>query len=137
MRARGLSIDTDAWVGLCSAAGQQLFLPPNVSGWDDTAWLDTARMQARWEMVVRAIRPSAAGLENPYAEVESDGEAVDRALAGWGDPPLSAEDRSELLGFASRSAGHAADGAERSRYNRLRQQGLMQLIGVGPGMVLQ
>jgi uncharacterized protein (DUF1800 family) len=137
MRARGLTIDTDAWVGLCSAAGQQLFLPPNVSGWDDTAWLDTARMRARWEMVVRAIRPAAVALENPYAEVETEEAAVDRALAGWGGPPIGSEDRAELVNFASRSAAHAENATQRARYNRLRQEGLMQLIGVGPGMVLQ
>jgi hypothetical protein len=88
-------------------------------------------------MVVRAIRPAAVALENPYAEVETEEAAVDRALAGWGGPPIGSEDRAELVNFASRSAAHAENATQRARYNRLRQEGLMQLIGVGPGMVLQ
>ena len=30
------------------AAGQQLFYPPDVGGWDYTRWLDTATWRARW-----------------------------------------------------------------------------------------
>src|SRR3712207_7136403 len=32
------------------------FFPPNVSGWDDSAWLDTSRWRARWEIVNYAHR---------------------------------------------------------------------------------
>ena len=42
LRAVGRYVDTTAWVWLCSEAGQQLFWPPNVAGWDDTRWLDTS-----------------------------------------------------------------------------------------------
>ena len=38
----GRDIDTDDWTWLCELAGQLLFWPPNVSGWDDTRWLDTS-----------------------------------------------------------------------------------------------
>ena len=31
-----------------SLAGQQLFYPPDVGGWDYTRWLDTATFRARW-----------------------------------------------------------------------------------------
>ena len=41
-------IDTTAWTWLDSMAGQQLFYPPNVGGWDDTRWLDTATWRGRW-----------------------------------------------------------------------------------------
>ena len=51
LRALGRYIDTDAWVWLCDEAGQQLFWPPNVAGWDDTRWLDTSPMRARWNIV--------------------------------------------------------------------------------------
>ena len=51
LRALGRYIDTDAWTWLCEPAGQVLFWPPNVSGWDDTRWLDTSRMRARWNIV--------------------------------------------------------------------------------------
>ena len=51
MRAVGRYVDTTAWVWLGNEAGQQLFWPPNVAGWDDTRWLDTSRTRARWNMV--------------------------------------------------------------------------------------
>lgn len=137
LRARRRTVDTDAWIRLCESAGQLLFVPPDVSGWDDKRWLDTARMRARWELVNRVIGPSAAALESPYDQDETAAQAVDRAVAGWGNPPMPAEDLAELNAFAERSAAHATSPAERGEFHRLRQQGLMQLIGVGPGMVLQ
>ena len=48
LRALGRGIDTEAWIWLCDMAGQLLFWPPNVSGWDDDRWLDTSTMRARW-----------------------------------------------------------------------------------------
>ena len=58
LRARRRGIDTDAWTWLSNQAGQQLFYPPNVSGWDDTRWLDTASFLARWNLAGRVLRPS-------------------------------------------------------------------------------
>ena len=43
--------------GSASSAGQQLFYPPNVGGWDYTRWLDTATFRGRWT----AARPGAPG----------------------------------------------------------------------------
>ena len=37
LRARRRGIDTEAWTWLSNQAGQQLFYPPNVAGWDDSA----------------------------------------------------------------------------------------------------
>jgi hypothetical protein len=137
LRARRRYVDTNLWINLSDAAGQLLFTPPNVSGWDDSAWLDTARMRARWEMVNLMIRPAADQLEQPYGTAETADRAVDRALWGWGKPPLGADDRAELVRFADQSASHAENPEQLSAFNRLRQEGLMQLIGVGPGMMLQ
>ena len=61
LRAVGRGIDTAAWVWTCEAAGQYLFLPPNVSGWDDTRWLDTATFRARWQMSAVHLRAGPAG----------------------------------------------------------------------------
>ena len=47
-----------AWAWLCDGAGQYLFLPPNVSGWDDTRWLDTATFRARWQMAQYICDPA-------------------------------------------------------------------------------
>ena len=48
LRATGQTITTDAWTWLGGLSGQQLFHPPNVSGWNDQAWLDTSRLYGRW-----------------------------------------------------------------------------------------
>jgi uncharacterized protein (DUF1800 family) len=66
MRSLGRYVDTTAWVWLCNGAGQQLFWPPNVAGWDDTRWLDTSRMRERWNIVTYVL----------------DGVSVD----AWGSP---------------------------------------------------
>ena len=50
LRATGRGVDTTAWSWLCDQAGQMLFEPPNVSGWNDSRWLDTATFRARWQM---------------------------------------------------------------------------------------
>ena len=56
LRAIGRPIDTTAWAWLCAGAGQQLFYPPNVAGWDFTRWLDTSTAKARWEMASYVTR---------------------------------------------------------------------------------
>ncbi len=58
LRALNRGIDTDSWTWLCSLAGQRLFAPPNVSGWDESRWLDTSTVRTRWQMVGYALRPS-------------------------------------------------------------------------------
>ena len=57
LRARKRGIDTEAWTWLSNLAGQQLFYPPNVAGWDDSRWLDTASFLARWDLAGRVVRP--------------------------------------------------------------------------------
>lgn len=136
MRARGRFVDTTAWIDLSQMAGQLLYVPPDVSGWDDERWLDTARLQARWEMVHELIRPAVNALEHPYPNGETPEAAVDRALDSWSHPPLPDAERSELLEFATRSEDLAGAG-QQGEFRRLRQAGLMQLIGVSPGVVLQ
>ena len=42
LRATQQFITTTAWSWLDDGAGQFLFYPPNVSGWDDRRWLDTS-----------------------------------------------------------------------------------------------
>ena len=50
LRMRGAYIDTIVWWSLGQSAGQQLFYPPDVGGWDYTRWLNTATFRARWLM---------------------------------------------------------------------------------------
>jgi hypothetical protein len=138
LRAVGRYIDTGAWVWLCEEAGQRLFWPPNVSGWDDTRWLDTSRMRARWNIadyVLDGISVDAWG--QPYSTTETPEEALARAVASWGSPALREEHRAELLDFAQRAEKLILANWQKGPYRALRQNALLQLIGTSPDLILQ
>ena len=61
LRQRGDRIETEDWIWLDAMAGQQLFYPPNVAGWDDDAL-------ARHLDVPRPLADRAAGA--PEARVQ-------------------------------------------------------------------
>jgi hypothetical protein len=88
LRARKRGIDTEAWTWLSSQAGQQLFYPPNVAGWDDNRWLDTASFLARWDS--RARRPAVRARNDDKAPVDPD-KLLGRALEFWGTPRYAAD----------------------------------------------
>jgi hypothetical protein len=138
LRALGRCIDTDAWTWLCEPAGQVLFRPPNVSGWDDTRWLDTSRMRARWNIAHYALDEISVDAWNgSYSSTESADEALARAIASWGSPALRAEHRAELLDFARRAENLVAASWQRGPYRAMRQNALLQLIGISPDTILQ
>ena len=56
LRRIGEGINTTAWAWIGQISGQQLFYPPNVAGWDDTRWLDTATFRGRWEGVQQVLQ---------------------------------------------------------------------------------
>jgi hypothetical protein len=138
LRALGRPIDTEAWTWLCEQAGQQLFWPPNVSGWDDSRWLDTSRMRARWLLVTYALEEVSVDVWNEaYSTTETPDEALARALASWSSPALRAEHQGELLDFARRSEGLIIANWQKGPYRAMRQNALLQLIGVSPDVILQ
>jgi uncharacterized protein (DUF1800 family) len=138
LRALGRGIDTDAWTWLCEPAGQVLFRPPNVSGWDDTRWLDTSRMRARWNIVDYALDGiSVDAWDGKYSATESADEALAHALAAWGNPALRPEHRAELLDFSQRAQNLAIAKWQQGPYRAMRLNALLQLIGVGPDTILQ
>jgi len=140
LRATGRHVDTSAWVWLGSEAGQQLFWPPNVAGWDDTRWLDTSRMRARWntvDVVLDGISVDAWEPEVPYSTTETPEEALARALAAWGNPELRPEHWGELLAFAQRAESLITAKWQKGPYRALRLNALLQLIGVSPDLILQ
>ncbi|HEX7278137.1 MAG TPA: DUF1800 domain-containing protein [Solirubrobacterales bacterium] len=138
LRALGRPIDTEAWVWLCDQAGQQLFWPPNVSGWDDSRWLDTSRMRARWHLVTYVLEEVSADPWNqPYKTDETPEEALALALASWGSPALSEEHRAELLDLARRSENLIVANWQKGPYRAMRQNALLQLIGISPDVILQ
>jgi Protein of unknown function (DUF1800) len=140
LRAIGRPIDTTAWTWLSSAAGQQLFYPPNVSGWDFTRWLDTSTAKARWEM---ASYVTAKTYPNPwpqegepqYSETEEPAPALASAMSYWGNPLLSDESAQCITAFAgSCLTGVATADWEQSPYRAMRQNALRMLIATSPDM---
>ena len=132
LRATGRGIDTDAWAWICDLAGQLLFAPPNVSGWDERRWLDTATFRARWLMATRICEPAAL---DPKAKPDVPSEPVAlvaRALGFWGDPPLSATTRSGLERYAAGALAAAHAGWEREQFPVLVVNALRMLIAVTP-----
>jgi uncharacterized protein (DUF1800 family) len=106
LRTIGRPIDTAVWTSLCASAGQQLFYPPDVGGWDYTRWLDTATWRARW--FIAALAQSTAA---PGAESSDPASLVEAAIGFWGSPTVSPQTQSLLSAFAkaqlSRKAGPA------------------------------
>ncbi|MHB8532879.1 MAG: DUF1800 domain-containing protein [Solirubrobacteraceae bacterium] len=139
LRAIGRPIDTTAWAWLCAGAGQQLFYPPNVSGWDFTRWLDTSTAKARWEIatyVTAKSYPDPWPRENEpaYSETEEAPAALEGALAYWAKPLLSSETSQSLESFAQGCLQGAEAGWQRSPYRAMRQNALRMLIATSPDM---
>jgi hypothetical protein len=138
LRALGRHVDTQAWTWLCDEAGQRLFMPPNVAGWDDNRWLDTSRMRARWNIVTYALEGiSVDPWNDEYSTTETAEEALARAIASWGSPALREEHRTELLEFARRAEKLVMANWQKGPYRAMRQNALLQLIGVSPDLILQ
>jgi hypothetical protein len=140
LRAIGRPIDTTSWAWLSSGAGQQLFYPPNVSGWDFTRWLDTSTAKARWEMASYVTANTYANPwpkvgEPKYSETEEPATALTSALAYWANPLLSAESEQCIAAFAqSCLTGVVTATWEQSPYRALRQNALRMLIATSPDM---
>jgi uncharacterized protein DUF1800 len=139
LRAIGRYIDTTAWAWLSSGAGQQLFYPPNVSGWEFSRWLDTSTVRARWELANYVVadtypNPWPADGEPEYDSTETADQALQSALAYWGQPPLSNESEQCIAQFAQSCLPAEMAKWEQSPYRAIRQNALRMLIATSPDM---
>jgi len=133
LRALGRAIDTTDWTTLDAAAGQQLFYPPNVAGWDDDRWLDTQTYRARWAVAQLALGRSALDPAQAPRETNTADAIVARALTYWNDPKLSPATIAVLKSFAGRALGDAGkDANKRKTYPTLVENAMRQLIAVTP-----
>jgi len=96
LRMHNRYIDTSTWWTLGQQAGQQLFYPPDVGGWDDTRWLDTSTFRARWFIAAVAQADAQTPLDSP----SDPAKLVDRALAFWATPTITPTTQSLLQSFA-------------------------------------
>jgi Protein of unknown function (DUF1800) len=133
LRAKRRGIDTDSWTWLGRMAGQHLFHPPNVAGWDDARWLDTATFRGRWWLVNYALEPFVKDPDADAGTEPFDAEKlVDRAVAFWGTPILTWATRRTLTDFATRAIEAADASWKRETYPVLIQNALRQLVAISP-----
>ncbi len=132
-RARRQGISGDwAWIG--DIAGQQLFRPPNVSGWNELRWMDTSTFRGRWIAANEIARVNGVDPEAPYPKDESVKLAVKRATKFWGSPGLSKPTVKGLERYAGAVQASATADWQKSTYRALRQNGLRMLIATSPDL---
>lgn len=136
LRASGQGVRTESWTWVSSVAGQQLFYPPNLAGWDETRWLDTSTYRGRWMAAniaagSKAHDPSDA--PPPLRDLGA-GELLGRAMRFWGSPTVSPAIRAVLVSFAERSLADATENWQRETYPSMIENALRQLIAVSPDL---
>ncbi len=96
LRMRGEFITNSIWWSLGQSAGQQLFYPPDVGGWDYTRWLNTATFRARWLMAL-----VVQGSEQPEDAPSDPDTLLERVVQYWGFPTMTPETQGLLRAFAA------------------------------------
>jgi uncharacterized protein (DUF1800 family) len=134
LRMSGRYVDAAEWTGYADSAGQRLFYPPNVAGWDDERWLDTQTFRARWVLALQAITKFTLDYNRPAKTPSNAADAiVDRALAYWDYPKLTRDTRAALKEFTVRAlADGGSDPGNQERYAALAENALRQLVAVSP-----
>ncbi len=136
LRALGRRVEGSAWVWLLDGAGQRLFEPPNVSGWDDSRWLDTATFRGRWAIANEALSKftleQKRGHKPPDAPRSAQG-IVANAVFLLGSPSIRPETRAALEGFARRALA-ADEDWKRDAYPPLVLNAVRQLLAVSPDL---
>jgi uncharacterized protein (DUF1800 family) len=134
LRRIGAGVTSTDWSWIGSLSGQQLFYPPNVAGWDDSRWLDTATYRGRWIGVQRILQDRK--LDPAKGTAPSDpGTVLAKALAFWNNPPLTDATRAALLQFAHAALADAGKQRwKQQQYPVLLENALRQLIAVSPDL---
>jgi uncharacterized protein (DUF1800 family) len=133
LRATGQTITTENWYWLGDMSGQKLFYPPNVSGWNDRAWLDTSTLAGRWALANEVLTPGERTGAHYSGSTETGAQALAVALEHLNRPALTPETLAVLQSFADLAKTLDADAAG---YRALRQNALRQLIASSPDMQL-
>jgi uncharacterized protein (DUF1800 family) len=134
LRRLGDGITTTAYAWLGAEAGQQLFYPPNVGGWDDTRWLDTATWRGRWWIAQEALDPYALDpgkRPQPY----DAGKLMQAALGFWRNPSLASGSTTALQQFTRNALGDAkSEKWKQQQYPTMVLNALRHLIATSPEM---
>ncbi len=135
LRRIGSGITTSDWAWIGQLSGQQLFYPPNVAGWDETRWLDTATFLGRWTGVARLLQDHQRNPNRPPPGAPPDAATLlGQAIAFWRNPPLSSGTVRLLGEFAQRALADGTADWEQKAYPALVENALRQLIAVSPDL---
>jgi len=137
LRATGQGIAEEDWTWISDMAGQMLFHPPNVAGWDESRWLDTATFRGRWVAANNALGPTALDPdpdETVYDATETPDAALAKALAFWGNPALTPTTRAALLRFANQADALTDERWKQKTYPIIRQNALRILVATSPDL---
>lgn len=137
LRASGQGITTDAWIYRLEHAGQLLGFPPNVAGWNDRAWLNTSTHSARWGIVREALGAGQLTAAAYRGKTEAPTDALESALAFWGNPVLTADHAAALRRVAQETwSPRSPTDTYGSSENFLahRQNALRQLVAAAPDL---
>jgi uncharacterized protein (DUF1800 family) len=129
-------IETEDFVWLSVQAGQLLFYPPNVSGWNDDRWLDTSTFKARWDLAGSVLRKHSFDPEKTRrgALPEDPAKLVDRAAAFW-NVTLTPQTQGALLDYARKTMGAAiADDNRLKAFPPMAFNALRHLVAASPEM---
>jgi uncharacterized protein (DUF1800 family) len=134
LRRIGASIHTTDWAWIGDVSGQRLFYPPNVAGWDDTRWLDTASFRGRWIAVQRMVRDIHLDPSHPPKGQPPDAAGVlKKAIAFWHHPELSAPTQRALASVAHAALADAGTTQwKKQQYPVLLENALRLLVAVSP-----
>jgi uncharacterized protein (DUF1800 family) len=134
LRGMKRGIDTEEWNWVSYLAGQRLFFPPDVSGWQEDQWLDTSTWRGRWFIAMRASETKMLDTDKDTADPdESAAVGVDRALAFWGNPGISRATRSALERFAERCVKQTPT-RRKDESVLLRQNALRMMVATSPDL---
>jgi uncharacterized protein (DUF1800 family) len=133
LKARRRGIETE-WAWIAELAGQRLFRPPNVAGWDETRWLDTSTFRGRWIAANEIAGYDTVVDGADYPVDESSKLAANRALRFWGDPAVSDKTRKSLEAYADAVAKAATADWQQQTFRALRQNALRMLVATSPEM---
>jgi uncharacterized protein (DUF1800 family) len=131
LRARRQGVKVN-WSWISELAGQRVFSPPNVAGWDEERWMDTATFRGRWFAAGAVTESEALDPEAPYDEGEGPNTAVRRALRYWGNPTISSGTRKSLERYASAVQSLTTEDWQQSPYRAIRQNALRMLVATSP-----
>jgi uncharacterized protein (DUF1800 family) len=133
LRALGRAIDTSEWFWLDALAGQQLFYPPNVAGWDESRWLDTATFRGRWRVASRALAKTALDEARPRSGTPHDAaKLLAWAIQRNGRPPVASETRAAVLELCRRVLADIDEPAKYASYPLMAVNAARILLAVAP-----